>query len=156
MATDPTSNIPPGITEAILGIIGGLLAKLGWDKRKKSQREQELESSDPNLTLDSRITPNQSVLLYLSNRVHALRDELSPKFNVVNTDILKLDLRMSQVEKDLLEMGARIDKALVEMNNHIDDRYDRIETKQDKIEAKLDIFFRNFYEDRDRRQNPRN
>lgn len=119
--------------DLVIGFIVALLGKLGWDKAQKHKR-MPIDGAD--VDLSSQITPRDTVMIWLTDRVHKLRGDLDIPINRVTTTSEELKLRVTFLENDAKDFKASTASSIARIHDHIDNRCDRLENLIEKIREK--------------------
>lgn len=120
--------------DLVLGAIAGLIAKLTWDKAKNGKKHDI--SGDAAVELSSSLTQRDTVMIWLTDRVHKVKDELNAPIAKVGGEIDQLKLRATQFEKELAEQKTDFAQKVVRLHDHIDTRSNRIEDLIEKLREK--------------------
>ncbi len=139
----PDPSISNAVDNTVIGALGtiivALLGKLGWDHKKKSNI---ISIADDEITPDSKPTRRDTILMLLTDRVHAVRNELTPQIGKLQLEDAKMDLRITQNRDDLLRLRVDMESGFKDVNLHIDNRSDKLEnqidTSVERIWKKLD------------------
>lgn len=132
-STPPAADLLTSIInkfDLILGGIVTLLGKVAWDKRKA---QKPLSISGDDVELSSTITPRDSVMIWLTDRVHKVREEVNAPI-IKNAGVIEeLRLRTAFLETDSREFKIATAANIEKLHDHIDRRSDKLEELIEKL-----------------------
>lgn len=145
---------PESIGGFLATLITGFLGKIGWDKYRKNQQQARLEESSE-LTLDRSFTKNETIAVWISQRIHKVVDDLSPKFNLLNLEDARLSKDLSEVKLTLSHLEKEVDENKRESDSRISDIHRHIEAGNTRLEQsfkrEVDRIYELIKENRDRK-----
>lgn len=126
----------PEASNTVLGILGSvivaLLGKLGWDKHQKSLKQATIR--DEEVTLDSPISHKDSVMIWLTDRVHRVINEVNIPITKNTASIEELKIRSAYQEKELENQKSENATKIARIHEHIDKRFDKLDERLDKVD----------------------
>lgn len=132
----------PDVSTTVVGGLGAiiltLLGKLGWDHRRKVNENHLLDD----LNSDSKPTRRDTILMIMTDRVHAVRNELNPLIGQLQLEDAKMDLRISQNRDDINKLRVDLEAGFrtlsIQMENNSRRIEEAIEKSLDRVWQKLD------------------
>jgi hypothetical protein len=121
--------------DLIIGAILALLGKLGWDKVRKDQKRLPVDGAGE-VTLDSQISNRDTVMIWLTDRVHKVKNELDAPITRLSATTEELKIRTAFLEADAKDFKISTQQSIARIHDHIDNRCDRLETLIEKVRDK--------------------
>lgn len=121
--------------DILIAAILGILGKFFYDKQRNGKKPVSISGEDT--TLDSTITHRDSVMIWLTDRIHKVINEVTPLITRNSAAIEELKIKQTYLERDLIEQKKENAERIARLHAHIDERADKLEDKIDAINERL-------------------
>lgn len=121
--------------DLILGGAVTLLGKWAWDRQSKGSKPLSIDGD--NVDLNSPLTNRDTVMIWLTERIHKAKGEMEIPIVQNRTLVDELRIKQAYLEKDHEAFKKESAERVARLHDHIDARSDKIEKKLDSLTERI-------------------